>query len=73
MKRKTKNGHKLISQLLAQPKVEKENKPQNLEEQSEDAATSEEFIQNLMYVYRAYANFVLEEYNDCVKDYQKAN
>lgn len=27
----------------------------------------------MMYVYRAYANFVLEEYNDCVKDYSKAN
>jgi tetratricopeptide (TPR) repeat protein len=26
-----------------------------------------------MYVYRAYASFVLEDYEACVKDYQKAN
>jgi hypothetical protein len=44
MKRKTKNGHKLISQLLSQPRGDKENKPHNAEDQSDDAAASEDFI-----------------------------
>jgi hypothetical protein len=36
-------------------------------------ANSNDFISNLMYIYRAYAHFVLEEYDLCLKDYLKAN
>lgn len=39
----------------------------------ESGGTGSEFIQNLMYIYRAYANFVLEDYDLCIKDYLKAN
>ena len=35
--------------------------------------TESNFIQNLMFLYRAYANFVLEDYDLCIKDYLKAN
>ena len=45
----------------------------NSENDAESIGTSSDFIQNLMYIYRAYANFVLEDYEASLKDYLKAN
>lgn len=38
-----------------------------------DEAVSSDFIQNLMFIYRAYANFVIEDYDASFNDYVKAN
>lgn len=67
MKRKTKTGIKMISQLI-------ERMPTTSKDDSDDnEAGQSDFIQNLMFTYRAYANFVLEDYDLCIKDYLKAN
>ncbi len=42
-------------------------------ETSENSGVNSEFIKNLMFIYRAYAYFVLEDYDLCIKDYQKAS
>ena len=60
MKRKTKTGVKMITQL-----VERMSK--------EDQMMNSDYIYNLVFVYRAYGNFMLEEYDSSVKDYLKAN
>lgn len=39
------------------------------EESDDNDSGQSEFIQNLMYTYRAYANFVLEDYELCIEDY----
>ena len=74
MKRKTKTGHKLISQLidrLSKDTAAKQNPDSDNE--TDAVGMGSEFIQNLMFVYRAYANFVLEDYDASMKDYLRAN
>lgn len=60
MKRKTKTGLKLITQLIDRIKPA-------------TADTPRDYIYNLVYLYRAYAYFVSEEYENSLKDYLKAN
>ena len=73
MKRKTKTGLKLITQLIDRLK------PTNNEEKSQErgpdqiADTSPDYIYNLVFLYRAYGYFVTEEYDNALKDYIKAN
>ena len=73
MKRKTKTGLKLISQLIDRLK------PTNNEEKSQErgpdqiADASPDYIYNLVFLYRAYGYFVTEEYDNALKDYIKAN
>lgn len=79
MKRKTKTGHKLITQLIE--RMSKDNKtnqgtasdPENIDTESIGNGGGSDFLQNLMYLYRAYASFVLEDYDSSLKDYIKAN
>ena len=75
MKRKTKTGLKLITQLIDRMPKETTGTANgaNSENDAESIGTSSDFIQNLMYIYRAYANFVLEDYEASLKDYLKAN
>ena len=73
MKRKTKTGLKLITQLIDRLK------PTNNDEKSQErgpdqiADTSPDYIYNLVFLYRAYGYFVTEEYDNALKDYIKAN
>jgi len=60
MKRKTKTGLKLISQLIERIKPSSPDQPHD-------------YIYNLVFLYRAYAFFVTEEYENSLKDYIKAN
>ena len=74
MKRKTKTGLKLISQLIDKMPKEVISGDSDAEiETPDNPGTNSEFIQNLMFIYRAYAYFVLEDYDLSIKDYQKAN
>jgi hypothetical protein len=70
MKRKTKTGLKLISTLVERMPKEKDT---NQSFQNDESTNSQDFIQNLIYIYRAYAYFVLEDYESCIKDYLKGN
>lgn len=63
MKRKTKTGIKLISNLIERMSPTANQLPE----------TPPDYIYNLIYLYRAYGLFVLEEYDSCLKDYIKAN
>lgn len=69
MKRKTKTGLKLISQVVERY-AEGGNESQGYFSEQQDGKP--DFLENLMYVYRAYANFVVEDYDQCLKDYIKA-
>ena len=69
MKRKTKTGLKLISSLVERMPREKDA---NSSFQNEESTNSQDFIQNLIYIYRAYAYFVTEDYESCIKDYLKS-
>ena len=60
MKRKTKTGLKLITQLIDRIKPTSPDIPHD-------------YIYNLVFLYRAYAYFVSEEYENSLKDYIKAN
>ena len=72
MKRKTKTGLKLITQLIERLKpVEIENNPQGNNQQV--AQSPPDYIYNLVYLYRAYGFFVSEDYNASLKDYIMAN
>ena len=72
MKRKTKTGLKLITQLIDRLKPSGEEKSQ---ERGVDtvAEPSPDYIYNLVFLYRAYGYFVTEEYDNALKDYIKAN
>ena len=72
MKRKTKTGLKLITQLIDRLKPSGEEKSQ---ERAVDtvAEPSPDYIYNLVFLYRAYGYFVTEEYDNALKDYIKAN
>ena len=62
VERKTKTGVKLISSL-----VERLKPPANQSESPVD------YIFNLVFLYRAYGLFVMEDYVNSLKDYIKAN
>jgi tetratricopeptide (TPR) repeat protein len=70
MKRKTKTGLKLISSLVERMPKEKDA---NQSLQNDESTNSHDFIQNLIFIYRAYAYFVIEDYESCIKDYLKSN
>ena len=63
MKRKTKTGVKLISSLIERMKPGQNQQPE----------TPPDYIYNLVFLYRAYGNFVTEDYDSSLKDYIKAN
>lgn len=61
MKRKTKTALKMMSSL-----VERFGK-------QEDGITENDMTYSLIYLYKAYGHFVMEEYDQSLKDYLKAN
>ena len=73
MKRKTKTGLKLISQLIERlkPAADDQSGEKSAGKIAQDA--SPDYIYNLVFLYRAYGYFVTEEYDNSLKDYIKAN
>jgi hypothetical protein len=67
MKRKTKTGVKMITGL-----VERMGKAGGNDENNAGLLDSD-YIYNLIYLYRAYGYFMLEEYDLSLKDYIKSN
>lgn len=62
MKRKTKTGVKLITSLV-----------DRLKPSSNSPETPPDYIYNLVFLYRAYGLFVMEDFESSLKDYIKAN
>ena len=73
MKRKTKTGLKLISQLIDRLKPSTEDQSGEKSSGKIVQETSPDYIYNLVFLYRAYGYFVTEEYDSSLKDYIKAN
>lgn len=65
MKRKTKTALKLICQVAERLKPG--------EAKNDAPPVSPEYIYNLVFLYRAYGYFVIEDYESSLKDYIKAN
>ena len=60
MKRKTKTGVKLLTTLI-----------EKLAQSSQE--TQSDYITPLIYLYRAYGYFIMDEYDKSLKDYIKSN
>ena len=60
MKRKTKTGLKIMTQLIDRLKPTNPSQPND-------------YIYNLVYTYRAYGYFVTDEFDKSLKDYIKSN
>jgi hypothetical protein len=85
MKRKTKTGVKLISQVIERMANKNQEKaaPQPFRDESlgkiSDSAVlptnddEKDYIFPLLYLYRAYGNIILEEFEKGLRDYQKSS
>ena len=79
MKRKTKTGVKMITSLVERigkataNNLENNNQHNSLADPKENSLLSSDFIYDLVFLYRAYGHFMLEDYDLSLKDYIKSN
>lgn len=74
MKRKTKTGVKMITSLVERiGKATANNLESNVADPNQNCLLTSDFIYDLVFLYRAYGHFMLEDYDLSLKDYIKSN